>query len=161
MKKALSAAALAAAVATAACAAAPQKKLADVAPYPAAQEGYQRHVIWLPEQADEELYKLEIVPGQLMQTDCNTRAMAGTLQERTLEGWGYTYYELTDVKGPMSTMMACPDNTTVEAFVPVRGEGTFLRYNSKLPVVVYAPSDIEVRYRFWTADTVLRVAGQE
>ena len=161
MKKIFSAAAVAAAVVTAACAATAQQKLADVAPYPAAGEGYQRHVIWLPEQADEDLYKLEIVPGQLMQTDCNTRAMAGTLQERTLEGWGYSYYELSDVKGPMSTMMACPDNTTVEAFVPVLGEGTLLRYNSKLPVVVYAPENIEVRYRFWAADTVLKVAGQE
>lgn len=161
MKKVLSVAAVAAAVATAACAAVSQQKLSDVAPYPAAQEGYQRHVIWLPQQADEDLYKLEIVPGQLMQTDCNTRAMAGTLKERTLEGWGYSYYELSDVKGPMSTMMACPDNSTVEAFVPVRGEGTFLRYNSKLPVVVYAPDNIEVRYRFWAADTVLKVAGKE
>lgn len=161
MKKVLTTAALAAAVATIACAATPGQKLADVAPYPAAQEGYQRHVIWLPQQADEELYKLEIVPGQMLQTDCNTRAMAGTLKEHTLEGWGYTYYELSDVRGPMSTMMACPDNSTVEAFVPVRGEGTFLRYNSKLPVVVYAPATIEVRYRFWAADTVLKVAGQE
>ncbi len=161
MKKALSAAAMVAAVATAACAAVPQQKLADVAPYPAAEEGFQRHVIWLPEQADEDLYKLEIVPGQLMQTDCNTRAMTGTLQERVLDGWGYTYYELSDVKGPMSTLMACPDNSTVEAFVPVRGEGSLLRYNSKLPVVVYAPENIEVRYRFWAADAVLKVAGQE
>lgn len=161
MKKTLFLAAMAAVVATAACATTPQQKLTDVAPYPAAQDGFQRHVIWLPEQSDEALYKLEIVPGQMMQTDCNTRAMAGTLKERTLDGWGYTYYELDDVRGPMSTMMACPDNTKVEAFVPVQGEGTFLRYNSKLPVVVYAPENIEVRYRFWAADTVLKVATQE
>ena len=161
MKKVISAAAIAAAVVTAACATTGNQTLSDVAPYPAAEDGYQRHVIWLPQQSDEDMYKLEIVPGQLMQTDCNTRAMAGTLKERTLEGWGYTYYELSDVQGPMSTMMACPDDSTVEAFVPVRGEGTFLRYNSKLPVVVYAPDNIEVRYRFWAADTVLKVAGKE
>lgn len=161
MKKILSAAVMIAAVATAACAATPQQKLADVAPYPTAQEGYQRHVIWLPEQADETLYKLEVVPGQVMQTDCNTRGMSGRFQERTLEGWGYTYYELSDVSGPISTMMACPDNSTVEAFVPVRSEGTLLRYNSKLPVVVYAPDSIEVRYRVWSAAADLKVAGQE
>jgi len=161
MKKALSAAAIAATVVTAACATTGNQVLSDIAPYPVARDGYLRHVIWLPQQADEEMYKLEIVPGQLLQTDCNTRAMAGTLKERTLEGWGYTYYELSDVKGPMSTMMACPDNSTTEAFVPVQGEGTLLRYNSKLPVVVYAPENIEVRYRFWVADTVLKVAAQE
>ena len=54
----------------------------------------------------------------------------------------------------MSTMMACPDNTTVEAFVPVRGEGTFLRYNSKLPVVVFVPEGFELRWRIWQAGAV-------
>lgn len=161
MKKVLTTAALAAAVATVACAATPQKKLADVAPYPAPRDGYQRHVIWLPEQVDESMFRLEIVPGQLMQTDCNTRAMSGTLKQHTLEGWGYTYYELSDVRGPMSTMMACPEGSSKEAFVPVHNEDAFLRYNSKLPVVVYAPANIEVRYRYWSADLALQVAGQE
>ncbi len=33
----------------------------------------------------------------------------------------------------------------------VRGEGFLLRYNSKLPVVVYVPEGFEVRYRIWQA----------
>ena len=160
MKKVLTTAVLAAAVATTACAGTSSQShmvdftLADltkVAPYPDAEEGYVRNVIWLPEQADEDAYKLEVLPGQVMQTDCNTRSLAGNFKEHTLQGWGYTYYKLSDIKGPISTMMACPDNSTVEAFVPVRTEGTFLRYNSKLPVVIYTPKDIEVRYRVWTA----------
>jgi ecotin len=36
--------------------------------------------------------------------------------------------------------------------VAVRGEGFLLRYNSKLPVVVYVPNGFEVRYRIWRAD---------
>ena len=31
------------------------------------------------------------------------------------------------------------------------GEPLLVRYNSKLPVVVYAPGDVEVRYRIWAA----------
>lgn len=28
-----------------------------------------------------------------------------------------------------------------------------LRYNSKLPIVIYAPKDMEVKYRIWKADS--------
>ncbi len=39
----------------------------------------------------------------------------------------------------MSTMMACPPGTAKKrAFVPVVGDGFMLRYNSKLPLVIYA-----------------------
>lgn len=48
--------------------------------------------------------------------------------------------------------MACPPGSQKKrAFVPVVGDGFMLRYNSKLPVVLYAPSDVEVRYRIWSA----------
>ena len=48
--------------------------------------------------------------------------------------------------------MACPPGSQKKrVFVPVVGDDFKLRYNSKLPVVVYAPSDVEVRYRIWSA----------
>ena len=31
------------------------------------------------------------------------------------------------------------------------GDGFMLRYNSKLPIVLYVPKDVEVRYRVWSA----------
>ena len=31
------------------------------------------------------------------------------------------------------------------------GDPFLIRYNSRLPVVVYVPEGVEVRYRFWTA----------
>ncbi|RQW83332.1 MAG: proteinase inhibitor I4 serpin, partial [Methylococcus sp.] len=37
-------------------------------------------------------------------------------------------------------------------FVTLGGEPYLIRYNSKLPVVVYVPKGNEVRYRVWRAD---------
>lgn len=144
--------------ATVACATGPTPDLNSVADFPAAQEGQSRHVIWLAEQRDEDMLKVEIVPGKLMLTDCNTRSLMGSFTAQDLQGWGYTYYQLDGVNGPISTLMACPDDSTVEAFVPVQGDNFTLRYNSKLPIVVYAPNDVEVRYRVWSGSKALMSA---
>ena len=135
--------------------------LKDVAPYPAAEKGFTRQVIHLPAQADESAYKLEILAGKTLKVDCNRQRLGGSLEERTLEGWGYNYYRLDRVSGPASTLMACPDGKKTEAFVPVVGDGFLLRYNSKLPVVVYVPKDVEVRYRVWSASQDVQKANVE
>ncbi len=153
--------------ATAACAAGSHNpagstsKLADVAPYPAAQEGQTRHVIWLAEKSHEDLLKVELVPGQVMLTDCNTRSLMATLTAKDLPGWGYTYYEVADVKGPITTMMVCPEGSEKEAFVAAHGDRFTVGYNSKLPIVVYAPENIEVRYRIWTGSKKLQSAIEQ
>ena len=135
--------------------------LKDIAPYPEAEKGFTRQVIHLPAQADESAYKLEILAGKTLQVDCNRQRLGGSLEERTLEGWGYSYYRLDNVSGPASTLMACPDGKKTEAFVPVVGDGFLLRYNSKLPIVIYAPKDIEVRYRIWSASDKVEHARAE
>ncbi|WP_236235929.1 serine protease inhibitor ecotin [Pseudomonas faucium] len=135
--------------------------LKDVAPYPEAEKGYTRQVIHLPAQPDESAHKLEILAGKTLQVDCNRQRLAGRLEERTLEGWGYSYYRLDKVGGPATTLMACPDGKKTEAFVPVVGEGFMLRYNSKLPVVVYVPQGVEVRYRVWSASEDVQKAKVE
>ncbi len=147
--------------ATVACATGPTPELSSVADFPAASEGQARHVIWLAEQPHEELLKVEIVPGKLMMTDCNTRGLMGDFTKKDLSGWGYSYYQLDNVAGPIATMMACPDNTKKGAFVPVQGDNFTLGYNSKLPVVVYAPKGVEVRYRIWSASEQLQSALEQ
>ncbi|MEB3841099.1 serine protease inhibitor ecotin [Pseudomonas guariconensis] len=135
--------------------------LKDVAPYPEAEKGFTRQVIHLPAQTDESAYQLEILAGKTLTVDCNRQRLAGILEEHNLEGWGYSYYRLEKVGGPASTLMACPDGKKTEAFVPVVGEGFMLRYNSKLPVVLYVPKDIEVRYRIWSASPDVQKAKVE
>lgn len=136
-------------------------KLEDVAPYPKAEAGFKRHVIQLPKQQQEQDHKVEVLAGKTLSVDCNAQRLGGNLQQQTLEGWGYPLYRLEQVSGPMSTLMACPDGKNQRAFVPVVGEGFMLRYNSKLPIVIYAPQDVEVRYRIWSAAKKVETAVVE
>ncbi|MDF0732966.1 serine protease inhibitor ecotin [Pseudomonas entomophila] len=136
-------------------------ELKDVAPYPKADKGFTRQVIHLPAQPDESARKLEILAGKTQWVDCNHHHLGGSLQEHTLQGWGYSYYRLDKVGGGASTLMGCLDDKKTEAFVPVVGEGFLLRYNSKLPVVLYVPEGVEVRYRVWSASDDVQTATVE
>jgi ecotin len=42
-------------------------------------------------------------------------------------------------------------------FVTLGGEPYLIRYISRLPIVVYAPKDVEVRYRVWSAGPDVKV----
>ena len=122
-------------------------------PFPQAEKGMKRQVIQLPEQKDEAQYKVELLIGQKLEVDCNQHRLGGELTSKTLEGWGYDYYLFDKVTSPVSTMMACPDGKKTEKFVTAYlGDQSMLRYNSKLPIVVYTPENIDVKYRLWKAD---------
>lgn len=141
----------------AACAATPEA----LKPFPAATEGYNRHVIELPAQANEAEHKVELIAGKTLEVDCNQQRLGGQWQEKTVQGWGYNYYELGPVGPAASTLMACPDNSRKPAFVQVGGEPMLVRYNSKLPLVIYTPADVQVRYRIWSATATTTTAPRQ
>ncbi len=136
----------------------PRKPLESIAPYPKAEAGFRRHVIYLPPLKNEDNAKVELLMGKMIQVDCNRHMLGGTLESRTLEGWGFDYYVLTSVTGPMTTMMACPDNKKTNSFVTINNIGELRRYNSRLPIVVYAPTEIRVKYRIWNASSKISEA---
>ena len=129
--------------------------------FPAAEEGMERFVVVLPhkEREEEDAFKVEIIPGKTMLTDgVNLMRLGTTIEPHTLEGWGYTYYKVTGRDVAISTMMAVPEGShKVERFVS--GTSLLIRYNSRLPVVAYAPKGYEIRYRIWKAK-VTKKAGK-
>jgi ecotin len=135
--------------------------LESIAPFPKPESGFSRQVIHLAPQTKEDDFQVEILAGKTLTVDCNRQRLGGMLDEKNLEGWGYPFYRLEKVIGPMSTLMACPDGKSKQDFVPVSGDGFLLRYNSKLPIVLYVPKDIEVRYRIWSASSKVEKAVQE
>ncbi|MGG4609734.1 serine protease inhibitor ecotin [Providencia sp. Me31A] len=129
--------------------------LEKIAPYPKAESGMTRHVIQLADQKNESDFMVELVIGKVMKADCNHQWFMGELDEKTLEGWGYSYYQLDEVKGSASTMMGCSEPPKDRFITTQLGDDAFIRYNSKLPIVVYAPSDMQVKYRIWSTDDKL------
>lgn len=128
--------------------------------FPPAEEGMVRYVINLSEQEDEAGWRVELLVGKTVHTDAANRYFfAGTLETETIEGWGFDRHILRQL-GPMAgTLMAMePDAPKVDRFITLGGDPRLLRYNSRLPLVVYVPEGVEVRYRFWRADADIATA---
>jgi ecotin len=122
--------------------------------FPPADDGMKRHVIRLPMAEDEDAMKVEIIVGKTVATDAvNRHFFAGRIETVTIDGWGFDRHVVQAI-GPMAgTLMAPPPGApAVERFVTLGGGPFLVRYNSRLPVVVYVPKDAAVRYRIWRAD---------
>lgn len=122
--------------------------------FPPPEQGMTRYVINLPKQEDETAFKVELIIGKTVKTDpVNRYFFGGTLETETIAGWGFDRYILRKL-GPMAgTLMAVdPSVQPVERFITLGGESQLLRYNSRLPIVVYVPTGVEVRYRVWRAE---------
>ena len=128
----------------------------DLTAFPPPAPGMVRYVLRLPPLADETTAKLELVAGRTVKVDTRNRYffVGSPIKAETIEGWGFTRY-VAGPLGPMGgTLMAVePNAPKVDRFVPMGGEPYLIRYNSRLPVVVYASADVEIRYRVWTAGT--------
>ena len=59
----------------------------------------------------------------------------------------------------VSTLMAWPDGKKEQKFITAYlGDDGMLRYNSKLPIVVYTPENVDVKYRIWKAEDKIQDA---
>ena len=129
--------------------------------FPAAADGLVRYVVLLPEKTrDEEAgLRVELLIGKKMMSDgVNSLRMGGEIAEKNVEGWGFNRYEVAKFGAAATTLMAVPPGTPqAEKFVAIPSK--LIRYNSRIPLVVYVPEGGEVRYRIWTASETTAVAA--
>ena len=126
----------------------------NIKAFPPAEEGMVRYVLQLPQKDDESLFKVELLVGKTVQIDAANRYFfGGKIEKETIEGWGFPRYNVSEL-GPMTgTLIAIdPNAPKVERFITIGGEPYLLRYNSRLPIVIYAPEGVEIRYRTWSTE---------
>lgn len=109
--------------------------------------GFTKHVIQLDEVDNEsQTRRVQIIADSVMKVDCNIKALPMDFERRSLEGWGYSYYVMKKQTNYASTMMACEKEA---ADTNLQFHSDLLRYNSKLPLVIYAEDDVDVDYSVW------------
>jgi ecotin len=122
-------------------------KSKDISMFPKAKEGYKQVYIEMEPNDNESNFQVELYAGIVEEVDCNNYSLMGQFTSQNLSGWGYTYYEFESNGQLRGTLMACPNGTKTEKFIP--STSIFVRYNSKLPIVIYVPNTMEVKYKIW------------
>ncbi|WP_437497774.1 ecotin family protein [Sorangium sp. So ce1099] len=121
----------------------------DLNPYPPTMNGKRRIVIELPQLEDEDLARMEISFSKILEnSDCNKKWVNGTIKEGTIEGWGYPYWEVNSNGDIAGTLMGCGDRPTKTE--RVFGAREMIRYNSRLPLVIYVPEGLDAAFRTFT-----------
>jgi ecotin len=134
----------------------------DMKAFPPADPGMVRFVLHLPEQTEEADFRVELIVGKTVELDTvNRYFFGGKIEEVTIEGWGFTRFVVNEL-GPMAgTLIAVDPNVPKKPrFVRLGGEPYLIRYNSRLPVVVYVPEGVEVMYRIWSASPEMKPIEQ-
>ena len=127
--------------------------------FPPPEKGSVRYVLQLPKLDDESTHKVELIVGKTVLLDeKNQYFFGGQIREETIKGWGFPRYIVSEI-GPMAgTRMAIdPNAPKVNRFITLGGEPYLIRYNSRLPIVMYAPESVEVRYRIWSVGSETKV----
>ena len=127
--------------------------------FPPPEKGSVRYVLQLPKLDDESTHKVELIVGKTVLLDeKNQYFFGGKIQQETIKGWGFPRYIVSEI-GPMAgTLMAIdPNAPKVNRFITLGGEPYLIRYNSRLPIVMYAPEGVEVRYRIWSVGSETKV----
>ena len=127
----------------------------ELAAFPSAEKGMVRHVLRLPNKDDENAFKIEIIAGKTAKVDLiNRYFFSGKIEEQNIQGWGYVCYRISKLGQMAGTLIAVDPATPKEdRFVALGGDPYLVHYNSRLPLVVYAPEGVAVRYRVWSTSS--------
>jgi len=123
----------------------------DLSIFPKPEKGFQLYVIEVPQSSNDGNKKIELFVGKEMETDgCNRYGLMGEFKNEELTGWGYEYYKYESKGEVMSTMIGCPDAS--KQFKFVSGQGLLTDYNGRMPILIYVPEGLEVKYKIYNTD---------
>ena len=135
----------------------------DLKPYPAPAPGERRWLIQLsdllPPSQDPALstnptdWRVELIAGRNLELDCNQVTFSGRLRAQPVAGTQLRVVRISEVSPLATTRMACPPGEPKRrAFVPMGGKPFVVPYDASRPIVLYAPKDLELRWRLWKAE---------
>lgn len=135
----------------------------DLKPYPAPAPGERRWVIQLsdvlPSSQDPAIsahpadWRVELIAGRNLELDCNQVTFTGRMRSQSVAGTELRLVRISEVSPLASTRMACPPGEPKRrAFVPMGGKPFVVPYDASRPIVLYAPKDLELRWRLWKAE---------
>ncbi len=135
----------------------------DLTPYPAPAAGQNRWVVQLPGipppsrdpglSSDPADWRVELIVGRNALVDCNLHRFSGRIRSAPLPGGDRTVLRVEDVTPMASTRMACPpEQPQRRVFVPMGDEPFLVPFQGSQPIVLYAPAELELRWRLWRAD---------
>lgn len=128
--------------------------------YPPAEKGQVRYVWHPPQLPQENDAKVELIVGKNVDTDgVNLYHFRGQIDTVPISRAGYEGY-VAKSEGVVKTLMGIPPGTArLIKFVRLGKSSTLVRYNSRLPVVVYVPEGFIVNFRVWRPNDQL-IVGQ-
>lgn len=102
------------------------------------------HKILLEQKDNESNYKIEIAAGMMKEVDCNSHSLIGSFEEKKLDELGYSIYIFHTEGHTMSTSKGCIEPKKEKL---IMGANMSITYNSKYPLVIYAPKGVQIKYR--------------
>jgi ecotin len=98
-------------------------------------------------------WRVELIAGRNLELDCNQVMFSGRMRSQPVAGTELRVVQISEVSPLASTRMACPPGEPKRrAFVPMGGKPFVVPYDVSRPIVLYAPKDLELRWRLWKAE---------
>jgi len=130
------------------------KGVNDLNVYPPVKKDQNRNVIVLEPKENEDDYRVLITASIDGMQDCNTKSRSAKYTEKVVEGMQYPYYEVGKIGDVVTTLMGCSEMPQMGE-IPINLSGnTILRYNSKLPIVVYASNGIKINSKIFKLEEI-------
>lgn len=113
--------------------------------FPASIEGMKQFII--NPSAEGKKLIIEFYAGKEQLVDCNRHRLSGDFLEKQVEGFGVSYYLFEGSGAVFSTKMGCPDYEKQIEFIA--SSSIRVIHNEKIPLVLYVPEGLEIRYSIW------------